>query len=580
MDPLLLGVNIGHGQRFAAVEGRGGGPYYSAGVAPDPTAAGPGPSPAEAAAPPRPRRRRIAVNTAIFSVATGFSRIAGLVREILASGYFATSGAFSAFTIAFQIPNLLRQLVADYAVSAAFVPVFTELLEQDRKRDAFRLASTLFFLILAVLGAITALFVLAAPVVMPLFTGGKFTHELDTLTSGLAQLLFPIVVLLGLNGLCVGVLNAYDHFTVPGFAALAWNLVIIALLIALRPVFDGPDQLYAYAIAVLAGTVVQFLLALPVLARLGFRLQLRFDWRDPRVAQVLRLLLPVTLALGVINFDLVINATLGSLVSDQAPRAIDAAFRIYMLPQGMFSVALATVLFPALARFAARNDRERMRTAAANGTRQIFLLLIPAAAATVVLATPIVRLIYQHGEFGAHSTDQVSLALFWFSFSLPLNGVNLLLTRTFFSLQQPWRATALATVNVVVNLAVSLALYQPFGIAGLVIGTVVGNAGMFAGQWVYLGRELQGLEGRRTVAVTAQVLAASALLGGVAYGVWAALDAALGRGLGDQVVSVVGALALGGLAFAAAVTVMGVPEAHQIRELLTGRLRRGRAGAG
>ena len=333
------------------------------------------------------------------------------------------------------------------------------------------------------------------------------------------------------------------------------------------------------AIAVLAGTVVQFLLSLPVLARLGFRLHLRFDWRDPRVAQVLRLLLPVTLALGVINFDLVINATLGSLVSDQAPRAIDAAFRIYMLPQGMFSVALATVLFPALARFAARNDRERMRTAAANGMRQIFLLLIPAAVATVVLATPIVRLIYQHGEFGAHSTDQVSLALFWFSFSLPLNGVNLLLTRTFFSLQQPWRATVLATVNVVVNLAVSLALYQPFGIAGLVIGTVIGNAGMFAGQWIYLGRELQGLEGRRTAVVTGQVLAASALLGGVAYGVWAALDAALGRGLGDQVVSVVGALALGGLTFAAAVTRMGVPEAHQIRELLTGRLRRRHSGA-
>jgi putative peptidoglycan lipid II flippase len=512
-------------------------------------------------------------------VGTGVSRVAGLVREILASSYFATSGAFSAFTIAFQIPNLLRQLVADYAVSAAFVPVFTELLEKDRKRDAFRLASTLFFLILIVLGALTALFVLAAPVLMPLFTGGKFTHELDTLTAGLAQVLFPILVLLGLNGLCVGILNAYDHFTVPGFAPLAWNVVIIALLVALKPLFHGPDQLYAYAIAVLVGTTVQFLLALPVLARLGFRLHLRFDWRDPRVGQVLRLLVPVTLALGVINFDLVINATLGSLVSQQAPRAIDAAFRIYMLPQGMFSVALATVLFPALARFAARNDRERLRTAAANGMRQIFLLLVPAAAATVVLATPIVRLIYQHGAFDAHSTDRVSLALFWFSFSLPLNGANLLLTRTFFSLQKPWRATLLATVNVVVNLAVSLALYRPFGIAGLVIGTIVGNAGMFAGQWFYLRRELRGLEGRRTAIVVGQVLAASVVLGTVCYGVWHALDAALGGGLSGQIVSVLGAVAAGGLAYAAAVTLMDVPEARQIRELLTGRSRGGRGSA-
>ena len=282
----------------------------------------------------------------------------------------------------------------------------------------------------------------------------------------------------------------------------------------------------------------------------------------------------MTLALGVINFDLVINATLGSLVSDQAPRAIDAAFRIYMLPQGMFSVALATVLFPALARFAARRDYDRLRAACANGMRQIFLLLIPAAAITIVLATPIVRLIYQHGSFGPSSTDQVSEALFWFSFSLPLNGVNLLLTRTFFSLQEPWRATQLAVVNIGFNFAVSLALYEPFGIAGLVIGTIVGNAGMLVGQAVFLGRELHGLEGRRTAMVTAQVLGASVLLGLVSYGVWYGLDAALGRALWAQIVSVVGGIAAGGAAFTAVVTALRVPEAHQIRELVQSRFRR------
>jgi putative peptidoglycan lipid II flippase len=413
---------------------------------------------------------------------------------------------------------------------------------------------------------------------MPLFTGDTFSHQLDQLTVGLSQVLFPIVVLLGLNGLCVGILNAYDHFTVPGFAPLAWNLVIIVLLIALKPLFSGPDQLYAYAIAVLVGTAVQFLLALPVLHHLGFRLHFNLDWRDPRVAQVLKLLLPVTLALGVINFDLVINATLGSLVSDQAPRAIDAAFRIYMLPQGMFSVALATVLFPALARFAARGDQDRLRAACANGMRQIFLLLIPAAAITVVLATPIVRLIYEHGSFGPSSTEQVSEALFWFSFSLPLNGVNLLLTRTFFSLQNPWRATQLAAVNVGINFAVSLALYQPFGIAGLVIGTVIGNAGMMAGQAYFLRRQLDGLEGRRTAIVTAQVLGASLLLALVSYGVWYGLDAALGRALGAQIVSVVGGIAAGFVVFAAVVTAMHVPEAHQIRELVQNRFRNRPAG--
>src|SRR5207247_10963082 len=160
-------------------------------------------------------------------------------------------------------------------------------------------------------------------------------------------------------------------------------------------------------------------MAIPPLRRLGFEIELSFDFRDPRVMQVLRLMLPVTIGLGLINFDLLIDSILGTLVSDGAPRAIEAAFRIYMLPQGMFSVALATVLFPALSRFAARRDYDGLRALTANGMRQIFMLLIPAAAATLALSTPITRLIYQHGAFGPSSTDQVSTALFWFAFSLP-----------------------------------------------------------------------------------------------------------------------------------------------------------------
>ena len=520
------------------------------------------------------RPRRIAVNTAIFSIATGLSRIAGLGREILASSYFATSGAFSAFTIAFQIPNLLRMLVADQAITAAFVPVFTELLEQRKRADAFRLASTLFFLILAVLGSVTAIFIVFAPVVMPLFIGDQFSAELVALTSGLSRVLFPVVVLLGLNGLCVGILNAYNHFTVPALAPLVWNIVIIVLLVVLRPLFEGPDQLYAYAIGVLAGTIVQFLMAFPVLRYHGFQFTLALDWRDPRVRQVIALMIPVTIGLGVINFDLVINSTLGSLVSDQAPRAIDAAFRLYQLPQGMFSIALATVLFPALARAAVRGDIPLLRGTLANGIRQILLLLIPAAAVTAVLATPIVRLVYQHGKFGPDSTDAVAEALVWFSVALPFNGANLLLTRTFFALRRPWAATALAVASVAVNAAVSLALYKPLGIAGLVIGTVVGNAAMTAGQAWRLRGTLGGIDGRRTLVAAAQMTFAAGLMAAVAYGVWSGLDGLLGRGVPAQCVSVGAALAAGGLVYGGAVLVMRIPEAAQIRELVAGRFRR------
>ncbi|MBJ7343504.1 MAG: murein biosynthesis integral membrane protein MurJ, partial [Solirubrobacteraceae bacterium] len=425
----------------------------------------------------------VARNTVLFSVATGLSRVAGLAREILAASYFGTSGAASAFTIAFQLPNLVRGLFADAALSAAFVPVFAEFLEQKRRREAILLASTLFWIILLVLGALSAIFIFAAGVLIPLFIpGDNFTPQLIDLAIGLSQVLFPIVVLLGINGLLVGIVNSYHHFTIPALAPLVWNVVIIGALIALRPMFSGDDQIYAYAIGVLLGTVVQLLMVIPVLAKIDFRLKFHFNWRDPGVTRVLKLMIPVTIGLGVINVDLVINSVVGALISDSAPRAIDAAFRIYMLPQGIFSVALATVLFPSLSRLVARGDTDGLRALVGTGTRQNLLLLVPAAAATIALAVPITELIYQYGAFNAASTEEVSTALFWLAFSMPFAGLNLLLTRTFFSLQRPWIPSALAAANLVVNLIVSLALYKPLGIAGPVIGTVVASAGMTAAQ--------------------------------------------------------------------------------------------------
>src|SRR5207302_1193952 len=165
-----------------------------------------------------PPRRRLSVNTAIFAIATGFSRIAGLAREIVAASYFGTSSGASAFTIASQVPNLMSNLFAQAALSAAFVPVFTDLLQQGRKREAFKLASTLFWIILIALGALTAVGILLAGVIMPLFTGTTFNPSLDALTAGLAQVLFPVVLLLGLTGLLVGILQSYDEFSIAAIA--------------------------------------------------------------------------------------------------------------------------------------------------------------------------------------------------------------------------------------------------------------------------------------------------------------------------------------------------------------------------
>ena len=518
-----------------------------------------------------PARAGMARNTAIFSVATGLSRIAGLAREIVAASYFGTSGPASAFTIAFQVPNLVRGLFADAALSAAFVPIFAEYLEQRRRREAILLASTLFWIILLVLGALTALFIVGAGVIMPIFIpGDQFTQQLVDLTVGLSQVLFPVVVLLGINGLLVGIANSYHHFTIPALAPLVWNIVIIGGLVVLRPLFTGDDQIYAYAIGVLIGTIVQLLMVVPVLARIDFRLKLHLDWRNPDVVRVFRLMLPVTIGLGVINIDLLINSVVGALISESAPRAIDAAFRIYMLPQGVFSVALATVLFPSLSRLVARHDTDGLRALVGTGTRQNLLLLIPAAVATMVLAKPIVQLIYQYGAFGSSSTDEVATALLWFSFSLPFAGLNLLLTRTFFSLQRPWIPTALAAANLVVNLALSLLLYKPFGIAGPVIGTAVASAGMTFSQVRYLRPQLDGsLQGHETLRATGKILLASALLAVVLYGVWWPVDRAVGDATATaRLLAVSLALAAGAAAYVAAIRFLRVPEAEQIGAFL------------
>jgi putative peptidoglycan lipid II flippase len=519
---------------------------------------------------PGQRAGRIARSTAFFSIATAASRIAGLVREIVAAGYYGVKGPMSAFTIAFQVPNLVRALFADAALQPAFVPVFTEQLEKKNYREAFRLASTLLLLVTLVLGAITALFVLLAPVVMPIFAPG-FEGELLDLTVTLSQVLFPILILLGMSGVVVGILNSYDRFGAFAISPLFWNLTIIAVLVVLIPHFHGQDRIYAYAIGILVGTLVQLLIPTFDLRNTPFKFTWSFDWRNRDVRRVLLLMLPVTLSLGLINFNMLINSLFGSLVSEEAPAAIDKAFRIYQLPQGIFSVAIATVLFPTLARFAARGEHDNLRATMANGMRQILFVLVPAAAAILVLSEPMIRLVYQRGEFTPAQTTLVATALFWFAFSLPTNGVYLLQTRTFFSLQRPWMATGLAGLDLVVSALAAFALYKPFGTGGIVAGTGIGTTAAVVAQAIVLRHEFNGLELDRLLSTGLRITVGAAALAAVSFGVWDLLDNALGRGLLGQIVSLGCGLALGGVVYVLVARLLRIAELEQMRRLLRRR---------
>jgi putative peptidoglycan lipid II flippase len=517
-------------------------------------------------------RRRLAVSTAIFASATGLSRILGLVREIVARRYFGVEGAgINAFTAAFQVPNLVRSLVADQALTAAFVPVFSELLEKGEKARAWRLASTLFWLLLLGLGGLTALFMLVAPLVMRPF---GFEGEQQELAVTLSRILFPIVALLGVSGVIVGVLNSYEQFSIPALTPVAWNLVIIAGLVIGVPLTDSDTTaLYVYAGSILVGTVVQVLLPLPWLYGLDGRLRLALDWRDPLVKRVLVLMLPVTLGLGLINFNQVIGTIFAARLIDPtlAPAAIDAAFRIYMLPQGIFSVAVATVLFPSLSRLSTRGDWAGFRGAVSLGLRQIAFLLLPASALCAVLAEPMVRLLYQRGEFGPDQTTVVAGALAAFSLGLTFNGFMLMLNRAFFSLQRPWTPTLVALGNLGLNTVLYFAFYR-VGTWGIPFAISLANVAASAALFVLLRRRLGRMDLGAIASSFLRVALASTVMAAIAYGVWRGLDELLGRGVAMQAISLLTALSVAAAVYLLAARALRVRE---LEALLALRRRRG-----
>ena len=512
------------------------------------------------------RGRRLAWSTATFSLATGLSRILGLIREIVTAYFFGAAGRINAFTIAFQIPNLIRALVADAAVSSAFVPVFTELLEKGERKRAWRVASTLFWLVLLGLGALTALFILLAPWLLEPFGVPAGSRSL---TIDLSRILFPTVALLGVSGIIVGILNSYEEFSIPALTPVFWNLVIIlGLAVGVPQVTSEDAKLYVLAAAVLAATVVQVLLPVPWLRGKDGRIRAVIDWRDPAVKQVLLLMVPVTLSLGLINFNALVDTLFASRLIDPdlAPKAIDYAFRVYMLPQGIFSVAIATVLFPSLARLAARGDHDGFRHTVGLGLRQIAFTLIPASVVSAVLAEPIVRLLFQRGQFTPHQTTVVAGALAAFSAGLVFNGAMLMLNRAFFSLQSNWVPTLVALGNLLLNAALDAAFYR-LGIWGIPLATSLVNVAGTVALIALLQRREHRIELGQTTRATLRILLAAAVLAGVSFGVWDGLDHLLGREFGAQIVSLGLAFAAGTGAYLVSCRLLGVRELEALLSL-------------
>jgi putative peptidoglycan lipid II flippase len=485
--------------------------------------------------------------------------VAGLVREIAAAALYGLTPAMDAFVVAFQVPNLLRSLVADSALSAAFVPAFTELDEQGRRKEAAQLAGAFVGLISLVLGLVTLVAVLTAPWVMPLFAP-NLPNDATHLLVHLSQIMFPIVVLLGLTGLVMGILQANGEFASSAFVPVLWNGIIIAALLIGAPMLHGDTKIYAYGVGILVGTAVQLLYLLPGLRGKGpFTISLGRG--NPHVRRVLGLMVPVTIGLGLINFTLLINSYFGGRIpGDGHIRAIDAAFRLYILPQGIFSVAVSTVLFPLISRMAARGDIPGMRQAVTDGTRQIFFLLVPATVFLALLAAPVTRLVFEHSSFNEAATKLTSSALVFFTIGLVFNGGSLLFIRSFFALKKTWIPTKVSVGTLAVNAILDFALYKPMGVGGIALATSVASFAGFVAMGVLLRRELGGLNVRWMTDGLVRTVIASVWLGALAFGTWHALDGALGRSLGGQLVSMSLAMVAAVTAYLSAARGVGLPE--------------------
>ncbi|MDX6532589.1 MAG: putative peptidoglycan lipid flippase [Gaiellales bacterium] len=517
-------------------------------------------------------RRRLATSTAAFGAATAISRVAGLIRESVAAALFGASAALSAFNVAYQLPNLVRAVVADNAISAAFVPVFVELKEKGDEREAWRVAGMVIWTAAVVLGAISAIFILLAPVFVPLMLMGTDNISAD-LTVTLTRWLFPIVAVLGLTGIVTGILNAERIFGVPAFAPVIWNLVIILFLVVFARHGSMEHRAEVYAIGVLVATIVQFLIPLPLLRGRSRGLAFEIGFGNPHVRRVLKLMVPVSLGLGLINVNLTLDTVIATYHSEGAAAQLGFAFRLFMLPQGLFSVAVSTVLFPELARAAAGREPGAVARIVNRGMRSITFLLFPAGVLSIVLAEPLVRLLFEHGQFSSDSTDDVARALMAFSLGLVGNGFSLLLTRAFFSLQEPSVPTRVALVSLLLNLALDIALLR-YGAAGIALATAIVTSFNALALAVLLRRRVGGLGGADMGWHLAMTVVATAYCAVAAFGVWYPLDQLLGRSLAAQIVSLGCALAAATAVYMAAATYLRLPEMSLITDILHRRKER------
>ena len=502
-------------------------------------------APVAAAVPPADAGGRavLARRASVVSIAVLASRVLGVVREQIFAVFFGAGRELDAFITAFRIPNLLRDLFAKGALSAAFVSTFTQYLERGGEAAAWRLASLVINTLLIVVGTITLIGIWIAPdVVLAIAPGFAAIPGKVGLTVGLTRIMFPFLPLVALAAVAMGILNTRNVFGVPASAAAFFNVGSIVgglgaaywlapayvrgILGAVATHHAAPTDpalaaraITGMAIGTLIGGLLQFVVQVPSLGRVGFRYRPVLHPSDPGLRQVMRLMAPATIGAAAVQVNVFINNNFASYLGNGPVSWLNVAFRFMQLPIGLFGVALGTVTLPLVSRHVARGDRAALRRTLAESLELVGLLCLPAAAGLALFAVPVIGLIYEHGRFTPADTTAAAQALAAYTAGLAGYAGIKVLAPAFYALDDARTPMLVSLVSIGVNYVLNWTFVRRlgFGHVGLALSTSAVALGNFALLYVVLRRRVGPLGSRLPVAL-ARIALAAAVMAAVAGG--------------------------------------------------------------
>ncbi|UCD94551.1 MAG: murein biosynthesis integral membrane protein MurJ [Candidatus Zixiibacteriota bacterium] len=414
----------------------------------------------------------IAASAGKVSGATAFSRVMGLIREQVMAYFFGAGMATDAFVAAFRIPNLLRDLFAEGALSSAFVPVFKDKMVTSGNKEAFRLANLTISSLLLVVGLVIALGIIFTPAIIYISANG-FTSDPGkfNLTVILTRLMFVYLLLVSVSAAFMGILNSFGRFGVPAMSPALFNLGMILAPIFLYSYFSVP--IYTLAIGVIVGGIGQLVFQIPSLLRIGFKFRFLIDFADEGVRRMGRLISPMILGLSASRINILVNTLLASLLIEGAISYLNYAYRLMHFPLGVFGVALGTVTLPKVSDDVARKDSRQLVRTFHEAIGLAFFLIIPSAVYLAGFGEELIRLIYQRGAFGPEATVQTTRALYLYSFGLVgFAGVRIV-APVYYALSDAKRPMYYSVTAVAINIALNFAFIPVWGFAGLAAATSV-----------------------------------------------------------------------------------------------------------